>query len=197
MPPMKSSSSSCLISTATVPMAPPSASEPTSPMKISAGWALYQRKPRLAPVMDAAEDGQLADLRHAREFQIVGEDDVAAGVGEHGERAGGDDHAADGEPVQPVGEVDGVRWSHHHQRHEDAERQERQRRRSRDVQQSARSAGGWKLLDERDASGGWRIAVLRCRTDSASGDEHAHEELVDAASGAPVSPRLRCLVTLA
>jgi len=37
--------------TATVPMAPPSASEPTSPMKTSAGWALYQRKPMLAPTM--------------------------------------------------------------------------------------------------------------------------------------------------
>ena len=30
---------------------PPSASEPTSPMKISAGCALYQRKPMLAPTM--------------------------------------------------------------------------------------------------------------------------------------------------
>ena len=37
---------------ATVPMAPPSASEPTSPIKISAGWALYQRKPMDAPTMD-------------------------------------------------------------------------------------------------------------------------------------------------
>src|SRR6185503_10487574 len=48
-PPTSTSSSSCLHSTATVPMAPPSASDPTSPMNISAGWALNQRKPRLAP----------------------------------------------------------------------------------------------------------------------------------------------------
>ncbi len=51
MPPMKNSRISCLMITATVPMAPPKASEPTSPMKTSAGWALYQRKPRLAPVI--------------------------------------------------------------------------------------------------------------------------------------------------
>src|SRR5262245_30360673 len=46
------SSSSCLIRIATVPSAPPSASEPTSPMKTSAGCAFHQRKPRLAPTSD-------------------------------------------------------------------------------------------------------------------------------------------------
>ena len=34
---------------ATVPRAPPRPSDPTSPMKISAGYELYQRNPRLAP----------------------------------------------------------------------------------------------------------------------------------------------------
>ena len=38
--------------TATVPIAPPSASDPTSPMNTSAGCALYQRKPMLAPTID-------------------------------------------------------------------------------------------------------------------------------------------------
>ena len=46
------SSNSCLISTATVPIAPPSAKEPTSPMKTSAGWALYQRNPMAEPTME-------------------------------------------------------------------------------------------------------------------------------------------------
>src|SRR5581483_3874995 len=48
-PPTIGSSSSCLMRMATVPSAPPSASDPTSPMKMSAGYELYQRKPRLAP----------------------------------------------------------------------------------------------------------------------------------------------------
>ena len=52
MPPMKGSSSSWRMITAMVPMAPPSASDPTSPMKISAGCALYQRNPMEAPTMD-------------------------------------------------------------------------------------------------------------------------------------------------
>src|SRR5579871_5049522 len=51
IPPINGSSSSCLIMMATVPMAPPSASEPTSPIKISAGCALYQRNPILEPTM--------------------------------------------------------------------------------------------------------------------------------------------------
>src|ERR1035437_9487527 len=51
-PPMNTSSTSCLMSTATTAMAAPSPSAPTSPMKISAGCALYQRKPTMAPVID-------------------------------------------------------------------------------------------------------------------------------------------------
>src|SRR5580765_3355004 len=51
-PPTSPSNSSCLIKMATVPSAAPSASEPTSPMKISAGYELYQRKPSDAPTSD-------------------------------------------------------------------------------------------------------------------------------------------------
>ena len=50
-PPINGSSSSCLITTATVPIAPPSASDPTSPINTSAGCALYQRKPIDAPTI--------------------------------------------------------------------------------------------------------------------------------------------------
>ena len=52
IPPINGSRSSCRITTATVPIAPPSASDPTSPMKTSAGWALYQRNPIEAPTID-------------------------------------------------------------------------------------------------------------------------------------------------
>ena len=41
---------SCLVATAMAPSAPPSASEPVSPMKIMAGGALNHRKPRPAPI---------------------------------------------------------------------------------------------------------------------------------------------------
>src|SRR5580692_8678379 len=49
IPPTKNSKISCLMITAIVPSAPPSPSDPTSPMKISAGCALYQRNPNEAP----------------------------------------------------------------------------------------------------------------------------------------------------
>src|SRR6266852_833583 len=48
-PPTKNNRISCLMMTAITPSVPPSDNEPTSPMKISAGWALYQRKPNEAP----------------------------------------------------------------------------------------------------------------------------------------------------
>ena len=47
---MMASTISCLVATATVPMSPPSDSEPVSPMKIAAGGALNQRKPSPAPM---------------------------------------------------------------------------------------------------------------------------------------------------
>src|SRR6185295_16035579 len=51
-PPTTTSRSSCLMRMATVASAAPSASDPTSPMKISAGYELYQRKPSDAPTSD-------------------------------------------------------------------------------------------------------------------------------------------------
>src|SRR5580700_379410 len=57
MPPTITSNSSCLMRIATAPSAAPSASEPTSPMKISAGYELYQRKPSEAPTSDPQKTG--------------------------------------------------------------------------------------------------------------------------------------------
>src|SRR5277367_5810524 len=38
----------------------------------------------------SAKNGELADHGHALELEIIGKNDMAADVGEHGERAGGD-----------------------------------------------------------------------------------------------------------
>src|SRR6185437_11801620 len=53
-PPTMASTISCLTATATAPSAPPSGSEPVSPMNTMAGGALYQRKPRPAPIRAAS-----------------------------------------------------------------------------------------------------------------------------------------------
>ena len=53
-PPTIASTSSCLVTTATAPSAPPIDSEPVSPMKTMAGGALNHRKPSPAPTSAAS-----------------------------------------------------------------------------------------------------------------------------------------------
>ena len=72
-PPTIASTISCLVATATPPSAPPSASEPVSPMKTAAGGALNQRKPRPAPTSAAQEDRQLAGAGDGMQLQVVRE----------------------------------------------------------------------------------------------------------------------------
>ena len=76
----------------------------------------------------AAEDGDFADHRHALQFEIIGEDGIAAHVGKHGERRRSDDGATDGQPIQPVGEVHRVAGADDDQGDEDDERQVRRAR---------------------------------------------------------------------
>src|SRR6185295_16764694 len=70
-PPTITSSSSCLMRMATVPSAAPSASDPTSPMKISAGYELYQRNPSDAPTnapqntVNSADSGKRTSSRYS------------------------------------------------------------------------------------------------------------------------------------
>ena len=94
-------------------------------MKISAGCALYQRNPRRADHR-AAENGQLAD-RGMRCSSRYSANRVAADVGEHGQRAGGDDRAADGQTVEAVGEVHRVGGADNHQDDKDDEGKKGQR----------------------------------------------------------------------
>ena len=83
---MNTSSNSCLIRTATTPIAPPSDSEPTSPMKISAGCALYQRKPMDAPVIAPQKTvNSDAPGRRARS-RYLANSRVAADVRQHRHR---------------------------------------------------------------------------------------------------------------
>ena len=56
-----------------MPSAAPSASDPTSPMKISAGYELNQRNPSDAPTSAPQNTVSSADWREAHEQQVVGE----------------------------------------------------------------------------------------------------------------------------
>ncbi len=94
IPPSRISSTSVLVITASPAIAPPSPSEPVSPMKIVAGKALNQRKPMHAPTRQPAS---IARSKSPRE-------EGDADVGEQHDR-----RAARGQPVEPVGQVDGAR----------------------------------------------------------------------------------------
>ena len=58
MPPSRISSSSVWVITASPAIAPPSPSEPVSPMKIVAGNALNHRKPTQAPTRQRASSAR-------------------------------------------------------------------------------------------------------------------------------------------
>ena len=59
IPPRRISSTSVLVMTASPAIAPPSPSEPVSPMKIVAGNALNHRKPTQAPTRQPGEQRQV------------------------------------------------------------------------------------------------------------------------------------------
>src|SRR6202161_4372360 len=134
-PPITARTISCLVATATAPIMPPSASEPVSPMKIEAGGALNQRKPKPAPSTapsprgagiahedrgrrriepekaqagaehGAAQHRKLPGAGDVVNLQIVGEHGAAGEVGDHAEARRRDHHRNDGKAVETVGEV--------------------------------------------------------------------------------------------
>ena len=75
----------------------------------------------------AAKNGQLRDLRHLGQFQIIGENRVAADISQHRKRSGRDHGAADRQAVKAVGKVHGVAGADDDQHDKDEERQKRQR----------------------------------------------------------------------
>src|SRR5580704_9303645 len=84
-PPMTASTISCLVATATVPISPPSASEPVSPMKIEAGAE-----------HGAAQNCQLAGAGDIMNLQVIGEQGVAGQIRDQAEACGGDHDRHDG-----------------------------------------------------------------------------------------------------
>src|SRR5438270_5840128 len=64
------------------------------------------------------KDGELSHLRYVGQVKISGEDCMSTHISEHGECAGGDDGAADGEAVKAVSEIHRVARADDHQRDE-------------------------------------------------------------------------------
>ena len=120
-PPTKNSRISCLMATAIMPIEPPSASDPTSPMKTSAGCALYQRNPREEPTSAPQKIVSSPTSRKMLDVQIGRETRVAGDVGQNRERARGDHHAANRQTVQAVGEIHRIRRTDNDRHHKNQE----------------------------------------------------------------------------
>jgi len=75
----------------------------------------------------AAKDGEFSDARNVLNLEIARPTVVAAHIGEHSERARGDDGAADGEAVETVGEIHGIRGTRDNNRDKQKKGQKRER----------------------------------------------------------------------
>ena len=75
----------------------------------------------------AAKNCQLRGMSVTLELEIVGQLRVSARVRQNRERARSDDHQADGQAVQSIGEVDRIRSCHQNKSHKQKKRDERQR----------------------------------------------------------------------
>ena len=113
------------------------------------GVGVVPEKPNGSADHGSAKDGQLGYQRHALQLKVVGKDDVTADVGEHGQRGGGDDGAADGKAVEPVSEIDCVGGTHEHKDHENDKGQEDQKAEMRDGRNPMPLQIGAKVLKKR------------------------------------------------
>src|ERR1700719_3926104 len=91
------------------------------------GMGVVPKKTKRSADQRATKNGKSANPRNILNFKVSGPAKIAAPVGEHGERAGSDDRAADGQAVETVGEIHGIRCSGNYQRNKKQKWQERQR----------------------------------------------------------------------
>src|SRR5258707_949544 len=93
----------------------------TSRLSASSSHAITAAPPLVSacaaagPDYGAAEHRERAGARHMIDLQVSSEDRVAGEIGDKGEAAGGEHRRYDGEAIEPVRQVDGVRGADHDQ----------------------------------------------------------------------------------
>ncbi len=80
----------------------------------------------LAPTIAPQKTVTSPTMRHTLQLKIIGKDDVAAHVGQHGQRARGNDRATDGQSIQSIGQIHCIAGADDHQDDEENKRQKRQ-----------------------------------------------------------------------
>src|ERR1700679_1927096 len=91
------------------------------------GMSVVPEKTERAADQRAAKNHQFAGLRNFLNVEIVREFCVAAQIGKHGERGGRNQDATDGEAIETIGEIHGVRTADDHQHQKKQQRNEGQR----------------------------------------------------------------------
>src|SRR5438105_4017275 len=82
---------------------------------------------------------------------------MARYIGKHGHRSGGDDHEADRQPIETVGQVDGIRRADHYKDNEEIEEKVGQRVRPEILREWLNQQIGLELFEE------WKIDRGRIR----------------------------------
>src|SRR5256885_5038765 len=91
------------------------------------GMRVVPKKAERSADERAAKNGKFTDARDVLNFQIVRPAVVAADISEHGERACSNDGTTDGEAVETIREIDGVRRAGDDDRDKDQKRKECER----------------------------------------------------------------------
>ena len=123
-----------------------------------------------------AENGQFGDLRHLLQFQVFGKDGVSAEICEDGERAGGNDRAANGQSVKPVCEIYGIAGANQHQHYKEHKWCEGERPQMRIMAEAVNHQVWPELLGKRDHK--MRGVLARGgESDQSNGDASGDQEL--------------------
>src|ERR1700730_12686647 len=91
------------------------------------GMRVVPKKTKGSAYKRTTKNGKFANAWNILNFKIRGPTKIAAHIGKHCERPSSNHCASNGQAVETVRKVHGVRCSGNHQRNEKQERQERQR----------------------------------------------------------------------
>ena len=178
IPPIETSRISCLRITATTPMAPPKRERAHIAHEHFRGMRVVPEKAQRCAGERAAKNGKFGGIRNFLDVQVFGKARIARKISQHRQRDRGNQHAADRQTIQPIGEIHSVRKTGDHEHQEQNERNESERPdkpmgkqrldhqiRMQPLDETARSAGS---NTRPSAAIPARLRRLQCRSEPAT-----------------------------
>src|SRR5580692_3769848 len=124
----------------------------------------------------SAEHRQFSNARDVLNLEIGSPTRVAADVGQHRERAGSDNRAADGQAVETVRQIDRIRRTDNHHTNKNQERKKRQGPQMRRIHQGMDDQVGVQTLEKRNHQLR-RIGIMRNENEQRDTHDQADEHL--------------------